>query len=234
MRTKNKTKRVMPRKLVVRTNPQSIAAEQYRTIRTNINFSIPELDSKVLLFTSPAKEEGKSTTAANMAIVFAETGKKVLLVDADMRRPTLFRTFQLGNNTGLSNLLLRKGNLKHSVKASGIANLDLLMSGQIPPNPAELLESDALDELLEEMRGLYDYVLFDSPPILSVTDSKILANRCDGTVLVINTGKSEKISVEKARDSLATSKAFIVGVVLNNYPMTNENYYYHNYNEQMN
>ena len=231
MRTVNKTKRLMPRKLVVRTNPQSIVAEQYRTIRTNINFSIPELDSKVILFTSAAKEEGKSTTAANMALVFAETGKKVLLVDADMRRPTLFRTFQLGNNTGLSNLLLRKGNLKHSVKASGIVNLDLLMSGQIPPNPAELLESDALDELLQEMRGLYDYVLFDSPPILSVTDSKILANRCDGTVLVVNTGKSEKISVEKARDSLATSKAFILGVVLNNYPMTNENYYYHNYNE---
>lgn len=231
MRTVNKTKRLMPRKLVVRTNPQSIAAEQYRTIRTNINFSIPESDSKVILFTSAAKEEGKSTTAANMALVFAETGKKVLLVDADMRRPTLFQTFQLGNNTGLSNLLLKKGSLKHSVKASGIVNLDLLMSGQIPPNPAELLESDALDELLQEMRRLYDYVLFDSPPILSVTDSKILANRCDGTVLVVNTGKSEKISVEKARDSLATSKAFILGVVLNNYPMTNENYYYHNYNE---
>ncbi|ANU22606.1 CpsD/CapB family tyrosine-protein kinase [Planococcus donghaensis] len=231
MRTANKTKRLMPRKLVVRTNPHSIAAEQYRTIRTNINFSIPDLTSKIILFTSASKEEGKSTTAANMAIVFAETGKRVLLIDADMRRPTLFRTFQLGNNTGLSNLLLGKGNLKHSVKASGIPNLDLLMSGQIPPNPAELLESDTLDELMEEMRGLYDYVLFDSPPILSVTDAKILANRCDGTVLVVNTGKSEKVSVEKARDSLATAKAFILGVVLNNYPLTSENYYYHNYNE---
>lgn len=231
MRTANKTKRLMPRKLVARTNPHSIAAEQYRTIRTNINFSTLDIDSKVILFTSAAKEEGKSTTAANMAIVFAETGKKVLLIDADMRRPTLYRTFQLGNNTGLSNLLLRKGSLKQSVKVSGIANLDLLMSGQIPPNPAELLESDALDELMAEMRESYDYILFDSPPILSVTDSKILANRCDGTVLVVNTGKSEKISVEKARDSLATAKALILGVVLNNYPMNKENYYYHNYNE---
>ncbi|ALS77977.1 MULTISPECIES: CpsD/CapB family tyrosine-protein kinase [Planococcus] len=231
MRTANKTKRLMPRKLVARTNPHSIAAEQYRTIRTNINFSTPDLHSRVILFTSAAKEEGKSTTAANMAIVFAETGKKVLLIDADMRRPTLYRTFQLGNNTGLSNLLLRKGSLKQSVKVSGIANLDLLMSGQIPPNPAELLEADALDELIAEMRETYDYILFDSPPILSVTDSKILANRCDGTVLVVNTGKSEKISVEKARDSLATAKALILGVVLNNYPMNKENYYYHNYNE---
>ena len=231
MRAMNKTKRLMPRKLVARTNPQSITAEQYRTIRTNINFSTPGLDSKVILFTSASKEEGKSTTAANMAIVFAETGKKVLLIDADMRRPTLYRTFQLGNNTGLSNLLLRKGQLKNSVKASGVPNLDLLMSGQIPPNPAELLESDALDELLEEMRGQYDYILFDSPPILSVTDSKILANKCDGTVLVVNTGKSEKVSVEKARDSLATAKAFILGVVLNNYPLNKENYYYHNYND---
>ncbi|MGO1057870.1 CpsD/CapB family tyrosine-protein kinase [Planococcus sp. FY231025] len=216
---------------MVRSNPQSITTEQYRTIRTNINFSMPGPDTQTILFTSAAKEEGKSTTSCNMAIVFAEAGKRVLLVDADMRRPTLHHTFQMPNKIGLSNLLLKKGRLQDTVRRSGVPGLDLLLCGQIPPNPAELLSTPALDDLLEEMKSKYDIVIIDSPPLLSVTDSKILANKCDATVLVVNTGKSEKDSVIKARDALVTSKAFIMGVVMNNYQMSKDNYYYQNYSK---
>lgn len=231
MWTAKKSNRSVGRKLVVRTNPQSITTEQYRTIRTNINFSMPGPDTQTILFTSAAKEEGKSTTSCNMAIVFAEAGKRVLLVDADMRRPTLHHTFQQTNKVGLSNLLLKKGRLQDSVKRSGIVGLDLLLCGQIPPNPAELLSSPALDSLIEEMKEKYDLIIFDSPPLLSVTDSKILANKCDATVLVVNTGRSEKESVTKARDALVTSKAFIMGVVMNNYEISKDTYYYQGYGD---
>ncbi len=226
-----KSNRSAGRKLVVRTNPHSITTEQYRTIRTNINFSMPGPDTQTILFTSASKEEGKSTTSCNMAIVFAEAGKRVLLIDADMRRPTLHHTFQLSNKVGLSNLLLNKGRLQDSVKTSGVAGLDLLLCGQIPPNPAELLSSPTLDTLIDEMKEKYDLVIFDSPPLLSVTDSKILANKCDATVLVVNTGRSEKESITKARDALVTAKAFIMGVVMNNYEISKDTYYYQGYGE---
>lgn len=224
------SKRPLARKLVARIKPNSVISEQYRTIRTTINFSLPGNEMKTLLFTSASKEEGKSTTSANMAVVFAESGKKVLLVDADMRKPTLHHTFHLNNHIGLSNLLIGKGELEQSVRDSGISGLELLTSGQIPHNPAELLDSPMLDRLVAEMKERYDLIIFDSPPILSVTDSKILANKCDGTVLVVNTGKTEKQSAIKARDSLATSKAYIVGVVMNNYKLGKDHYYSYEYN----
>lgn len=229
MSNKKMSGRQAARKLVVRTNPQSISTEQYRTIRTNILFSIPSDDMKTILFTSPSKEEGKSTTCSNMAIVFAESGKKVLMIDADMRRPTLHHTFHMNNKSGLSNLLLGKGRLSETLRRSGIKNLDLLLCGQIPVNPAELLQSAAMDELLEELCGIYDLILIDSPPLLAVADSKILANKCDGSVLVVNTGKTEKASVVKARDALVTAKAFIIGVVLNNFDLAKNHMYHQNY-----
>lgn len=226
-----KSNRSAGRKLVVRTNPHSVITEQYRTIRTNINFSMPGPDTQTILFTSASKEEGKSTTSCNMAITFAEAGKRVLLIDADMRRPTLHHTFQMSNKVGLSNLLLKKGRLQDSVRQSGVGGLDLLMCGQIPSNPAELLSSPTLDTLIDEMKEKYDLIIFDSPPLLSVTDSKILANKCDATVLVVNTGKSEKESITKARDALVTAKAFIMGVVMNNYEISKDTYYYQGYGE---
>lgn len=229
MSNKKKSSRQTARKLVVRSNPHSISTEQYRTIRTNILFSMPADDMKTILFTSPSKEEGKSTTCSNMAVVFAESGKKVLMIDADMRRPTLHHTFHMSNKSGLSNLLLGKGRLADTVKKSGVKNLDLLMCGQIPGNPAELLQSSEMDALLKEVRGMYDLILVDSPPLLAVADSKILANKCDGSVLIVNTGKTEKASVVKARDALVTAKAFVLGVVLNNFDLAKNHSYYQNY-----
>ncbi|WP_345740326.1 CpsD/CapB family tyrosine-protein kinase [Planomicrobium okeanokoites] len=214
---------------MVRTNPHSISTEQYRTIRTNILFSMPADDMKTILFTSPSKEEGKSTTCSNMAVVFAESGKRVLMIDADMRRPTLHHTFHMSNKSGLSNLLLGKGRLSDTIKMSGVKNLDLLLCGQIPGNPAELLQSAEMDILLKDLREMYDLILIDSPPLLAVADSKILANKCDGSVLVVNTGKTEKASVVKARDALVTAKAFVLGVVLNNFDLAKNHLYYQNY-----
>ncbi|PKH10270.1 MULTISPECIES: CpsD/CapB family tyrosine-protein kinase [Planomicrobium] len=229
MSNKKKSSRLTARKLVVRTNPHSISTEQYRTIRTNILFSMPADDMKTILFTSPSKEEGKSTTCSNMAVVFAESGKRVLMIDADMRRPTLHHTFHMSNKSGLSNLLLGKGRLSDTIKMSGVKNLDLLLCGQIPGNPAELLQSAEMDILLKDLREMYDLILIDSPPLLAVADSKILANKCDGSVLVVNTGKTEKASVVKARDALVTAKAFVLGVVLNNFDLAKNHLYYQNY-----
>lgn len=231
MWTTKKSNRSVGRKLVVLTNPHSITTEQYRTIRTNINFSMPGPDTQTILFTSASKEEGKSTTSCNMAVVYAEAGKRVLLIDADMRRPTLHHTFHMSNKVGLSNLLLNKGRFQDSVKESGVPGLDLLLCGQIPSNPAELLSSATLDTLMEEMKENYDLIIFDSPPLLSVTDSKILANKCDATVLVVNTGRSEKESITKARDALVTAKAFIIGVVMNNHEVSKDTYYSQQYSE---
>lgn len=229
MSNKKKSSRLTARKLVVRTNPHSISTEQYRTIRTNILFSMPADDMKTILFTSPSKEEGKSTTCSNMAVVFAESGKRVLMIDADLRRPTLHHTFHMSNKSGLSNLLLGKGRLSDTIKMSGVKNLDLLLCGQIPGNPAELLQSAEMDILLKDLREMYDLILIDSPPLLAVADSKILANKCDGSVLVVNTGKTEKASVVKARDALVTAKAFVLGVVLNNFDLAKNHLYYQNY-----
>lgn len=207
------------RKLTVHTDPRSVAAEQYRSIRTNINFSQLEHGLKTVLFTSALKEEGKSTTACNMAIAFAEEGKKVLLVDADMRRPTVHFTFLQSSRTGLSSLFVDKATMAEAIKETQVANLFVLPCGPVPANPAELLGSAKMDSLMWEFKKDYDIVLFDSPPVLSVTDARILANKCDGTVLVMRAGTSEKDNVSKARDILLASKANLLGGVLNNYQM---------------
>lgn len=228
---KNKKKPVqaIARKLVTKVNPKSVVSEQFRTVRTNINFSMPDKELKTLLFTSSAPGEGKSTSAANVAIVFAQDGKKVLLIDADMRKPTMHYTFHTTNSTGLSNLLTRKWELKDVVVETEIEGLHLVTCGPIPPNPAELLGSKTMDTLMEELIADYDIVIFDAPPILSVTDAQILSNKCDGTILVLNSGSTEKASVVKAKEALVSSKANILGTLLNNFTLEKDHYYYQYY-----
>lgn len=214
------------RKLMTSVNPKSAVSEQYRTIRTNINFSLPDKDLKTILFTSSTTGEGKSTTAANVAIVFAQEGKKVLLIDADMRKPTMQYTFQTPNSPGLSNILTKQWSLMDVLKETGIKGLDLVASGHIPPNPAELLSSNSMDALLKEVKSLYDIIILDAPPVLLVADSQILSNKCDGTILVVNCGETKKGNVIKAKESLQMSKACIIGTVLNNYKLDKSSTYY--------
>lgn len=226
---KKKKSNSMSRKIVTATNPKSINAEQYRTIRTNINFSMPDQELRTLLVTSASPSEGKSTTTSNIAIVFAQEGKKVLLIDADMRKPTTHYTFKVQNAHGLSSVLTRQCQAKEAIQESEIENLWILPSGPVPPNPAELVASKNMSLLTKQLLEEFDLIIFDTPPILSVADAQIVSNKVDGTVLVINTGKSEKDSAIKAKELLLSAKANILGVILNNFNIEKDHYYYHYY-----
>lgn len=226
---KRKAKQSVARKLVTQSNSKSIVSEQFRTLRTNINFSMPDEELKTILFTSAIPGEGKSTISANIAVIFAQQGKKVLLIDADMRKPTTHYTFNRMNATGLSNLLIRDWDIDEVIQHTNINGLDLITSGPITPNPTELLSSKRMDKLIEQLSKRYDMIIFDAPPVLSVTDAQILAHRCDGTILVLHANKTEKSSVVKAKESLVSSQANIIGAVLNNYVMEKDHYYYLNY-----
>src|SRR5690606_9310934 len=205
------------RKLIAFTNPRSRVSEQFRTLRTNIHFTSPDGDIRSLVITSASHSEGKSTTASNLAIVFAQEGKRVLFIDADMRKPTMHHTFKINNSRGLSNVLARQIALKVAIQPDEIENLDLLPCGPIPPNPAELLSSQNMDLLFEQALDVYDLLIFDTPPVLSVTDSVILANKCEGTILVINSGKTERDHAIKAKEAItASTKTRLLGAVINN------------------
>lgn len=226
---KQRPMQTIARKLVTNVNPKSIVSEQFRTVRTNINFSTPDKELNTLLFTSSSPGEGKSTSAANVAIVFAQEGKKVLLVDADMRKPTMHYTFHTTNTTGLSNLLTKQWSLEDVTKVTDIEGLHLITCGPIPPNPAELIGSNSMDALIRELTSQYDLVIFDAPPLLSVADAQILSNKCDGTILVVNSGVTEKESARKAKESLESAKANILGTLLNNFVLEKDHYYYQYY-----
>lgn len=222
----------MARKLIVQTDPKSIVAEQYRTIRTNINFSLPDQEIKTILMSSAGPSEGKSTTAANLAAVFSQEGKRVVLVDADMRKPTTHYTFKVRNSYGLSSVLTKQCNLEDAIQETSLDGLFLIPSGAIPPNPAELLTSKQMEFVIEKLTNEFDLVVFDSPPILSVTDGQILSNKCNATVLVVDTGVTEKGNIVRAKEALENSKANIIGVVMNNYKLEKDQYYYYYSSEE--
>ncbi|MER2120666.1 MAG: CpsD/CapB family tyrosine-protein kinase [Solibacillus sp.] len=217
------------RKLVTISGTKSYITEQFRTIRTNIKFSMPDEPLKTLLITSSTPGEGKSTNAANLGVVFAQEDKRVLIIDADMRKPTLHHTFKTFNKVGLSNILARRSALHDAVQETFIVGLDVITSGPVPPNPAELLSSQSLEALLQQVKNDYDIVIIDSPPLLSVTDAQILANKCDGTIMILNTGVVDKRAVKKAKALLEASHTKILGVVLNNYKTPSHYNYYEEY-----
>lgn len=215
------------RSLITYYSPRAVISEQYRTIRTNIQFSSIDESIHTILVTSSGPEEGKSTTVANLAVVFAQAGKKVLLIDGDLRKPTVHYTFQVDNLTGLTNVLTKQATLANAVNETKVENLFVLTSGPIPPNPAELLGSKAMDELLVYSLEEFDIVIFDTPPVLAVTDAQILANKCDGTILVVNSGKTEIEPAVKAKELLLSSKGKLLGVVLNQKNANDSQYYYY-------
>ncbi|WP_080629214.1 CpsD/CapB family tyrosine-protein kinase [Anoxybacillus flavithermus] len=215
------------RSLITKTNPKSPISEQYRTIRTNILFSVVDRPLRSLMVTSSAPAEGKSTTVSNLAVVFAQQGKKVLLVDSDLRKPTVHYTFRKDNHVGLTNVLTKQAPFQTAIKETDVDNLFVLTSGPIPPNPAELLGSSAMEELLAEAYKQFDLVLFDTPPVLAVTDAQILANQCDGTILVVHSGKTEIEAAQKAKELLLAAKGKLLGVVLNQKKQKESSYYYY-------
>ncbi|MCF8888184.1 CpsD/CapB family tyrosine-protein kinase [Priestia megaterium] len=224
---KNDKMLTLKRRLLAHNSPKDPVAEQYRTIRTNIQFSNVDQDIKTIVVTSSGAEEGKSTTTSNLATVYAQQGLKVLLIDADLRKPTGHYTFRLENHIGLTNVLTRQSTLAQAVQASEIPHLSVLTSGPIPPNPSELLASAQMAELLKEMKKQFDMIIFDTPPILAVADAQILANQVDGTVLVVSSGKTEKDAALKSKELLSNAKGKLLGVVLNNRKVEEGNYYYY-------
>jgi len=224
---KNDKTLTLKRRLLAHNSPKDPVAEQYRTIRTNIQFSNVDQDIKTIVITSSGAEEGKSTTASNLATVYAQQGLKVLLIDADLRKPTGHYTFRLENHIGLTNVLTRQSTLAQAVQESEIPHLSVLTSGPIPPNPSELLASAQMAELLKEMKEQFDMVIFDTPPILAVADAQILANQVDGTILVVSSGKTEKDAALKSKELLSNAQGKLLGVVLNNRKVEEGNYYYY-------
>ncbi|MGE6203800.1 CpsD/CapB family tyrosine-protein kinase [Guptibacillus hwajinpoensis] len=202
-------------KLVTHLNPKSPISEQYRTIRTNIHFTSINETMQTYMVTSPMSGEGKTTTITNLGVVMAQQEKKVLIVDADTRKPSIHYSFQRHNTKGLTNVLTSQLPLRGAVISTAVPNLDILTSGPIPPNPSELLASPQMEQLLKEACRHYDIVLVDTPPVLIVSDAQIMANRCHGSILVVNSGKTEMDSANQAKEALVHAKAKLLGVVLN-------------------
>lgn len=220
------------RPIITEVNPKSPISEAYRTLRTNIDFSAVDEQLQIIMMTSAGPGEGKSTTATNMAVTYAQADKKVLIIDADLRKPTMHHTFSISNRRGLTNVLTGQASLDEVITGSHIPNLSVMPSGPIPPNPSEMLSSKRLVALLDELRQQFDLIVVDTPPALAVTDAQIIASRCDGVVLVINSGEVKREMAMKAKANLEHVKARILGVVLNNIDRKNgEAYYYYYYGE---
>lgn len=228
MAKKNKKQTTEAVSLITLIDKSSPVSERYRTIRTNIQFaSAANQQIKTLVITSSGPGEGKSTTSANLAVVFANSGQSVLLVDADMRKPTVHKTFLLNNSVGLSNVLSMDMNVKEAVQRSIVPNLYVMTSGAKAPNPSELLGSTRMDQLIGELREEFDFIIFDMPPVATVTDAQIMASKTDGTMLVVRENVTRKDSLQKARELLTMVNANVLGAVYNGSTDANDQGYYY-------
>ncbi len=214
--------------LVTQVRPQSQMAESYRALRTSLLLSNLGAPPKVIMVTSALPQEGKTTTSINCAVVLAQKGVRVLLVDADLRRPSIHKTLGMGPRSGLSNVLTGSSTLEQTITRSAILpNLFILPAGTPPPNPAELLASTNMRDVLAQLREQYDHIVVDTPPSLSVTDAVVLSPRADAVVLVIRSGQTTKQSLRRARDILSQVNAKVVGVLLNAVDLSSPDYYYY-------
>lgn len=228
-RGRDNHKITVERSLIAELDPLSPITEQYRTVRTNIQFASIDQELKTIMITSASPDEGKSMTAANLATVYAHQEKKVLLIDADLRKATVHTTFRLDNFRGLSKWLVGGSDLRENIQKSRIEHLDVITSGPIPPNPSELLGSRKMKELIEQVKEMYDVVIFDTPPILAVTDAQILANYLDGTILVIRSKQTEFEVAIKAKEALEHTTSKLLGTILNDCEKKQSDYYYNYY-----
>ncbi|MFR4179779.1 MAG: CpsD/CapB family tyrosine-protein kinase [Lacticaseibacillus paracasei] len=200
--------------LVTYAEPKHVVSEQFRTVRTNIEFAGAALDHcQVVMFTSSAMSEGKSTVSANVAVTWAQAGKKVLLIDADLRRPTVHATFRKLNLDGVTTVLTGKNKIDEVVEGTFVNNLSIISSGPVPPNPSELLNSKRMADLLKWARDKFDIVVLDAPPVLAVSDVQVLVPQTDGVVVVVNIGKTLKGDLRRTVEVLKLAKATILGSV---------------------
>ena len=206
--------------LITVSEPRSPISEAYRTLRTNLDFASLDRALKTLVVTSAGVGEGKSTTLANLAVVSAQAGRKVILVDADLRRPTLHQIFGLDNEKGLTTAMVDDAALADPpLQETGVEDLSVLTSGPLPPNPAELMGSRRMEEVVAALAERADQVFFDTPPVVAVTDAAVLSTKVDGVLLVISAGKTRREYARTAVQRLDQIKARLVGTVLTNVQM---------------
>jgi polysaccharide biosynthesis transport protein len=214
--------------LITQVRPQSQMAESYRALRTSLLLSNLGAPPKVIMVTSALPQEGKTTTSINCAVVLAQKGIRVLLIDADLRRPSIHKTLGIGPRSGLSNVLTGSATLEQAVTSSSLLpNLAIMPAGTPPPNPCELLASSNMKDLLAELSTDYDHIVIDTPPTLSVTDAVVLSPRADAIVLVIRSGKTTKQALRRSRDLLTQVNAKVSGVLLNAVDLNSPDYYYY-------
>ena len=210
-------------------NPKSVISEQYRTIRTNIEYSNVDQNTKTILVTSSDKNEGKTTTVSNLAVSFANLNKKVLIVDCDLRNPSIHKMFKINNIYGLTDILAKDRAVDKCIQETELKNLYVLTAGAIPPNPAEILSSDKMKNLIEDLKNIYDYIFIDTPPIGLVTDAGVLSSFIDGVVLVVKAESVEKKFLEETKKKLDAVDARILGAILNAYKSEQKDYNYYSY-----
>ena len=224
-----KTHASHPPILITQTDPKSAAAEAFRTLRTNIQFAGLDQPCRSVVITSATAGEGKTTAVANFGLVAAQAGSRVCLVDSDLRRPALHRLFALDNSRGLTTALVQDLPFAEVAQPTRVPNLSVLTSGPLPPNPAELVGSKRMRELLEAAGSTFDLLLCDSPPVISVADGIALSAQCDGVILVVRAGTVAHEVLRRAVDQVEAVKGRILGVILNSVNLRRDGYYYRYY-----
>lgn len=212
-------------KIWIQKDPKSHAKEAYRILRTNIQFSAIDRILKSLVVTSSLAGEGKTTTSVNLAYSIAQTDKKVMLIDCDLRRPMIHKVFEVSNLVGLTTIISENLDYKEFVQRIDDLQIDILTSGPIPPNPTELLGSKRMKNILDKMKEEYDMIIIDSPPVGIVTDAALLSTLADGTLLVCLTGKTELEAIKLSKAALDKVNANIVGVIMNKVSVKKGKYY---------
>lgn len=209
--------------------PESMYAENYRNIRTSILLSTPDHPPRIMTVTSAMPQEGKTATVINLAVSFTNLGKKVLVIDGDLRKPRIHKILKIKNTTGLSSLLVGRSSIKDVVLMTEIHNLHIIPSGPVPPNPTELLNAKSMENLLQDVKEHFDFVFIDSPPLVGIMDPVIIGHHSDGVLLITWGGKTHKKLIEKARDELTKYNIRLLGVVLNKVNMKKSGYGYYSY-----
>lgn len=211
-------------------NPKSHIAEAYRILRTNIEFSNIDKNIKTILVTSAQQNEGKSTSISNLASTFASLeNKKVLIIDCDLRNPSVHKMFNVSNISGLTDVLTGQKDIDKCIEKTKVKNLDILKAGKIPPNPSEILQSKKMRNFMEVIKEYYDYIFIDSPPVGIVTDASILAQYADGTILLVAANEADIEAVKVAKERLEGVNANILGAILNKFEANENSYGYYNY-----
>ena len=229
MKSVDKTAPYLDQDLFTHHDPLSKVSEAYKMARTNIEFAMIDENLKTLNVTSTQQGEGKTITIANLAISYAQAGRKILLIDADLRRPSVHRRFGLSNRNGLTNAIVHGDQPELYIQDSRVPNLYIMTSGPIPPNPAEMLMSKTMWRLIEELKPQFDQIFIDGAPVGIVTDSAIISSRVDGTIFVVRAGAINKTQLRHATELLKKVNAKVLGFILNGTNKQTDDYYQYYY-----